>query len=128
MITKKHGLKKNDLIHGGSLTCINHEENLVISPFGPHLLKGICQFNIGYFFGILEFEKTISTMTYVQLKIKLVANQVNEIQSIFSILAISPKFVKTISTVTTFFSSTKNKIKKVIKSKAYLCKGVLMVF
>ena len=61
---KKHGLKKIDLIHGGSLTCINHEENLVISPFGPHLLKGICQFNIGYFFGILEFEKTISTMTY----------------------------------------------------------------
>ena len=61
---KKYGLKKNDLIHGGSLTCINHEENFVISPFGPHLLKGICQFNIGYFFGILEFEETISTVTY----------------------------------------------------------------
>ena len=77
MITKKHGLKKNDLIHGGSLTCINHEENLVISPFGPHLLKGICQFNIGYFFGILEFEKTVSTVTYnfKNKNIKLIHNK-----------------------------------------------------
>lgn len=50
------------LVHGGALTGVNDEEQLIVPPFLPHLLKRVGKFHVTNLLRVLELKEAIPTV------------------------------------------------------------------